>query len=223
MIQPETFQFLKDLRKNNNKDWFDANRNVYKQVKGQFEHFTEKVIFEIGKFDKESSYTTAKDSIFRINRDIRFSRDKLPYKNNLGAFIAKGGRKGTHAGYYIHVEPGGCFLAGGIYMPAASVLKAIRLEIYENINEFREIIHAPSFIQHFGNELWGDKLKSAPRGFPKDFPDIEYLKYKHYTVFKNQPDAVLQKPDFLQEVILVFQAMFPFNSFINRAVDESAA
>lgn len=219
MIHKETFQFLKNLKKNNSKEWFDANRTQYKKAKSEFETFIDKSLIEIGKFDKEIIFTTAKESIFRINRDIRFSRNKQPYKTNFGAFMAKGGRKGTHAGYYIHVEPDNCFLAGGIYMPSGPMLKTIRTEIFENISEFKEIINNRSFIHHFGKGLYGDKLNAAPRGFPKDFPDIELLKFKHYTVFKNEPDEVFQKPDFLEEVALVFQIMFPFNSFLNRAVE----
>jgi len=169
MISKDTFYFLKQLAVNNNKEWFNENRVLYTIIRKEFENFIEIVIKEISKFDRDSAQTTAKASLFRINRDIRFSADKLPYKTNLGAFIAKGGRKGINAGYYIHVEPGGCFLAGGIYMPTGPMLKAIRNEIYDYTEEFREIINAPSFQKHFGKTLWGEKLKSAPKGFNKDF------------------------------------------------------
>jgi|WetSurSiteA1Bulk_404760.scaffolds.fasta_scaffold00188_12 uncharacterized protein (TIGR02453 family) len=220
MISKETFHFLKELKANNSKEWFDENRSLYTDLRNQFEHFINVVIAEISLFDKESALTTAKASIFRINRDIRFSNDKDPYKTNFGAFIAKGGRKGIHAGYYIHVEPGECFLAGGIYMPSGPMLKALREEIYENITAFKAILHAPSFMKHFGGQLWGDKLTSAPRGFPKDFPDVEYLKYKHYTVAKNEPDHIYWHPSFIDEVREVFKALEPFNTFLTRAVEE---
>jgi uncharacterized protein (TIGR02453 family) len=144
----------------------------------------------------------------------------MPYKTNFGAFIAKGGRKGINAGYYIHVEPGECFLAGGIYMPSGPMLKALREEIYENIEEFKTITHEPSFLKHFGSEFWGEKLKTAPKGFPKDFPDIEYLKYKNYTIVKNEPDRIYLRMTFIDEVREVFKAIKPFNSFLNRAVEE---
>ena len=140
MINPVLFQFLRELKKNNNKEWFDANRSHYSALRKEFENFINLVIAEITVFDKTVAHTTAKASIFRINRDIRFSNDKLPYKTNFGAFIAKGGRKGINAGYYIHVEPGEGFLAGGIYMPSGPMLKAIRTEIYENIEEFKKIV-----------------------------------------------------------------------------------
>jgi uncharacterized protein (TIGR02453 family) len=220
MISKETFQFLKELKSNNSKEWFDENRATYVVLRKEFEDFVNLIIGEIGIFDKEASQTTAKASIFRINRDIRFSNDKLPYKTNFGAFMAKGGRKGINAGYYIHIEPGECFLAGGIYMPSGPMLKAIRTEIYENIEVFKTIIGQPSFIKHFGKEFWGEMLKTAPKGFPKDFPDLKYLKYKHYTLVKNEQDSLYLKSNFIDEIREVFRAMTPFNAFLNRALED---
>jgi len=220
MISKETFQFLKTLKANNSKEWFDENRALYHLIRNEFEHFVHVIIAEIGQFDRDAAQTTAKASIFRINRDIRFSNDKNPYKTNFGAFIAKGGRKGINAGYYIHIEPGECFLAGGIYMPSGPMLKAIREEIYDNIVEFKTIINEPDFLKHFGHHLWGEKIKTAPKGFPKEFPDIEYLKYKHYTIAKNEPDKIYWHMSFIDEIRDVFKAMKPFNSFLNRAVAE---
>lgn len=219
MINPAVFKFLKELKVNNHKEWFDANRSWYNDLRKEFEEFINLVIAEIGLFDKEAAQTTAKASLFRINRDIRFSKDKLPYKTNFGAFIAKGGRKGMNGGYYIHIEPGECFLAGGIYMPSGSMLKAIRTEIYENIDEFEQIVSAPLFLKHFGREMWGEKLKTAPKGFPKDFQKIEYLKYKHYTLFKKEPDNIYIKPSFINEVRDVFKEMVKFNNFLNRSLE----
>jgi uncharacterized protein (TIGR02453 family) len=221
MISNETFRFLKELKLNNNREWFDENRVIYTKLRKDFEDFIGLVIAEISKFDRDASQTTAKASVFRINRDTRFSNNKLPYKTNFGAFIAMGGRKGINGGYYIHVEPGECFLAGGIYMPSGPMLKAIRMEIFDNIQEFKEIIQAPDFVKHFGKRLGDEQLKSAPRGFPKDFPDMDYLKYKHYTVLKNEPDTIYQNPGFIREVIEVFRAMAPFNRFLNHAVEET--
>jgi uncharacterized protein (TIGR02453 family) len=221
MISKATFQFLKQLKTNNDKEWFDENRTRYAELRKEFEHFINIVIAEIASFDKEAAHTTAKASIFRINRDIRFSNDKAPYKTNFGAFIANGGRKGVKPGYYIHVEPGECFLAGGIYMPSGPMLKALRTEILDNMDEFKKIVSDKNFIRHFGNELWGEKLKTAPKGFPKDFPGLEYLKYKHYTAVKAMPDGIYVSKDFIREVSVVFKALAPFNAFLNRALRET--
>lgn len=220
MISTDTFAFLKQLKQNNYREWFDQNRPIYAAAKKEFEEFIDRVILEISVFDQEAAQTTAKASVFRINRDIRFSKDKEPYKTNMGAFIAKGGRKGINAGYYIHIEPGACFLAGGIYMPSGPMLKAIREEIYHGVDEFRTIILHPDFVRHFGDRIGEDKMKSAPRGYPPDFPHIDLLKYRSYTVIKNEPDALYQKAAFMEEVKSVFRAMEPFNRFLNRAVEE---
>ena len=220
MIKKDIFQFLKELKKNNNRDWFNENRDTYKKVRTDFENFIEQVILEILKFDADS-YTTAKDAVFRINNDLRFSKDKPPYKTNFGAYITGGGRKGITAGYYIHIEPGECFLAGGIYMPSSDVLKAVRTEIFENYDEFESLVSDPEFVKNFGKNFWGERLKSAPRGFPPDFKGIDYLKYKHYTIARDVADSLVTGPRYLEETISVFRSMFPFNTFINRAINES--
>lgn len=221
MISKKIFEFLSELKSNNTKEWFDRHRHTYETIKSSFESFVEMLIGEISVFDKDAAQTDAKSSIFRINRDTRFSPNKEPYKTNLGAFIAKGGRKSTFAGYYVHVEPGECMFAGGIYMPAPPVLKAIRLEIYENPEEFEAIITNPVFAGYFGNGLVGEKLKSAPQGFPKDFPYLDLLKYKNYTVARMVADKVLIDGDSLRQACDTFQAMAPFNQFLNQALQKA--
>ena len=122
--------------------------------------------------------------------------------------MAKSGRNSGNAGYYIHIEPGSCFLAGGIYMPSPPVLKSIRKSIYENLTDFMDILSKPSF----------EQLKTAPQGFPKDFPGIDYLRFKHFTVMKNIPNSLYQKPGYANEILQTFRAMAPFNAFLNHAV-----
>ncbi len=221
MISKASFSFLNELKYNNYKEWFDQNRSTYLTARKEFENLVNLAIGEVSLFDKKSAQTTAKSSIFRINRDVRFSNDKSPYKTNMGAYIARGGKKSIFAGYYIHFEPGACFLSGGIYMPSGAVLKALRNEIYENMDEFKSIVEKPSFIKHFGRELWGEKLKTAPKGFPKDYVDLEYLKFKHYTVIKNEPDRLYQDEVLIKEIQKVFKEIYPFNQFLNRAIEES--
>ena len=221
MIKESITGFLKEISKNNNREWYHANKDKYTRAKADFENFVNIAIHEIGKFDDQIDTISAKDSIFRIYRDTRFSKDKTPYKTNMGAFIAKGGRKRGYAGYYIHIDPAGSFLAGGIYMPSSPVLKLLRQEIYNYSDEFRKIINDKSFELHFNGLIEDNKLKGAPRGFPKDFEDIDLLKYTSYTVFKNIPDDKIKNPEFIQEVIKVFKVMKPFNHFLNRAIDEN--
>lgn len=218
MISKSTFIFLKELKENNYKEWFDENRDRYQLLRAEFVDLINGLIAEIGLFDKEIGHISAKDCIYRINRDIRFSSDKTPYKTNFGAYMAMGGRNSGNAGYYIHIEPGSCFLAGGIYMPSPPILKSLRKSIYENFADFLDILSEPSFKKHFGNELWGEQLKTAPQGFPKDFPGINYLRFKHFTIQKFVPDSLYQKPGYVNEVLQVFRAMAPFNAFLNHAV-----
>jgi len=220
VISKNILNFLKDLSKNNNREWFNANKTVYNKVRLEYEMFVKLLIQKISQFDDDIDTLAAKDAIFRIFRDIRFSNDKTPYKTHFGAYISKGGRKAAYPGYYLHVEPKGSFLAGGIYMPSSDFLKAIRTEIYESVEEFKEIINNSDFIKNF-NSLWGEKLKSAPRGFPKDFQDIELLKFKHYVVARNMTDEEVLDKDFMENAIKIFRTMLPLNRFINNTIKHS--
>ena len=137
MLQPSTLKFLKDLTKNNNKPWLDAHRNQYEAAKKDFETFIQAVIDRYGQKDETIREQEAKKCIFRINRDIRFSKDKTPYKTNMGASINRGGRKSVFAGYYFHCEPGQSFVGGGIWMPMAPEMKKVRQEIDYCFDEFK--------------------------------------------------------------------------------------
>ncbi len=218
MISNTILHFLKELARNNNKLWYQKNKDLYVQAKQEFELVTGLLINEIGKFDKNVSGLLPKDCVFRIFRDVRFSNDKTPYKTNFGAYMSKGGRKGGLAGYYLHVEPGSYFLAGGIYMPPSPVLRAIRNEIYHNIDEFLEILGEKKFTQYFG-QIWGEKLTAPPRGFSKDFPEIELLKYKHYNVVHEVNEQQITGKDFIGYALEVYREMLPFNRFLNQAVE----
>ncbi|MFC2097575.1 DUF2461 domain-containing protein, partial [Bacteroidota bacterium] len=207
-----------DLRENNTRDWFHANKADYQSAKLKFEEITNILIPEIQKMDSQLVGISAKNSIFRIFRDVRFSKDKSPYKTNMGSFFVKGGRNSGNAGYYLHVEPGSSFLGGGIYMPASDVLKKIRSEIYNFTDEYKKIISNKNFIKNF-KDVQGEKLKLSPKGFPKDFTDIELLKFKSYTLMYHIPDDFLQDERYIQNIIKVFKEMKEFNHFLNRAVE----
>ena len=214
MISKRTFDFLVKLKNNNNRDWFQENNGWYQESKMNFVTFVARIINEINKFHPELGSTDPKSSVFRIYRDVRFSKDKSPYKTNMGAHMVPGGKKSGNAGYYFHLEPGGSFLAGGAHMPAPDRLKTIRKEIYANIDEFLSIIHNKNFSKYFG-EIMDEKLVNPPRGFPPDFPHIELLKHKGYTVWKMLPDEIVLSDGLLQELAKGFSLMKPFIDFIN--------
>ncbi len=210
--------FLKTLSENNNQEWFHNNKSAYDEAKKEFETFVNKLIPAVAEFDKGIQNISVKDCTYRIYRDIRFSKDKTPYKINMGAYIVKNGKKSNRAGYYFHIEPGGSLLAGGIYLPPPDVLKAVRSEIYYNAEKFKKIIYDKEFVKLFG-ELDPDKLVNAPKDFPKDFPDIDLLKYKNYTFIHKLTDKQILSENLFEETIRMFKAMYPFNSFINNALD----
>ena len=210
-------EFLIDLKENNNRDWFKANKEYFEEAKQEFQDMVEYLIPALAVTNPALANLEAKDTIFRIYRDVRFGKDKSPYKISMGAIMAPGGRKSQFAGHYFHIEPGGSFLAGGSYSPPSDRLKNIRSEIYYNSSEFKSIISAVDFKKYFG-EIEGSKLKRPPVGFPKDFEDIELLKLKDYTVFHRIDDSAVSNPDFLSNAVGIFEKMNPFIGFLNRAL-----
>lgn len=214
-------EFLIDLRFNNNRAWFKENNARYKEAKSGFEQMIESLLPGLKQIDESIDVSSPADCIFRIFRDVRFSGNKEPYKTNFGAFISKGGRKGPYAGYYIHVEPERSFIGGGIYMPDSQILNAVRKEIYENIDEFKKIINRERFREAFP-EIYGEKLKQPPKGFPKDFKDIDLLKHKHYAVAHNVDNSFwIADEELVKNLLNIFEIQYPFNSFLNRAVGKS--
>lgn len=209
------YNFLKDLCVNNNREWFDENRDRYKEAKQEFESIVAFLIQEVALFDKTVKDLNPKECVFRIFRDTRFSKDKTPYKTNFGAFLVPGGKKCSRAGYYLHIEPDNSFIAGGIHMPPGSVLKQVRQNVFDNTEEFKAIINNDIFKDTFG-KMGGDKLKTSPRDFPKDFADIDLLRYKSYTVWDLVSDEVILEPDFLKRVIQEFKILEEFNVFLNK-------
>jgi uncharacterized protein (TIGR02453 family) len=169
-------------------------------------------------FDKSIKGLEAKKCIFRINRDIRFSKDKTPYKSNFGASISPGGKKSFDPGYYIHIEPGKSFLAGGMWMPPASQLGAIRQEIDYNTKEFKKIISNKDFVKYFGGLDQEGKLQSAPKGYAKDHPSIELLKLKSYIVVHNLKDNEIFSKDLFRNCVSVFKSLYPLDLFLRKAI-----
>ncbi|MBS4043998.1 MAG: DUF2461 domain-containing protein [Chitinophagaceae bacterium] len=221
MIQPATLKFLKDLKKNNSREWFEKNRKPYENAKLNFIEVTQEIIVQFGKIDPTISHLEAKKSVFRINRDVRFSKDKSPYKTNMGMFLSKSGKNATHAGYYFHLEPGDCFIGGGLYMPMADLLAKVRQEIDYNWNEFSKIISSKNFITHY-NELNTSKeytLTRPPKGYEADNPAIEFLKMKSWITGKKISEAELMDKKLIKNTVASFEALQPLIQFFNRAID----
>ncbi|MDD2799791.1 MAG: DUF2461 domain-containing protein [Bacteroidales bacterium] len=216
----EIFPFLIDLSNHNEREWFAEHKSEYERTRKIFESFVEKLIEKIGQFDEEVKGVNAKDCIFRIYRDTRFSGDKTPYKAYYSAYIASaGGRKSARGGYYIHVQPGESMIAGGVWCPEPNVLKALRKSVYENVDEFSEIMNNPEFSAHY-KELIGDKLKNVPAGFPKDWEHGDWLKPKNYCVDTLVGDDLFFQDNALDEVARLMQLVQPFNRFFNFTLDE---
>ena len=212
--------FLRSLKKNNNKEWFDANRKTYEAAKKEVQDFTTALIKELSKSDPSIAHLTYKDCLFRINRDVRFSKDKSPYKTNFGIYICAGGKKSMMAGYYLHLEPGASFIGGGLYMPMPPQLAKIRQEIDYNFEEFKKIISAKSFVKHYGGLHDGDdKLSRVPKGYEVDNPAAEYLKHKSFIVMKALSDKEILDKTLMPESIKAFQALKPLIDFMNMGLD----
>lgn len=212
--------FLTELENNNHREWFNDNKARYQQAKNELEQVVENLIQGISSFDDSVAGLLPKNCVFRIYRDVRFSKDKRPYKTNMGAYMARGGRKGGYAGYYLHIENGNSFLAGGIYQPQSPVLKKLRTEIYEYPKELKDIIFSDSFRETFG-QLYGEKLKTAPRGFPKDFADIDLLRHKHYVATYEISNDTLLQEDFALYALRKFEIAQPLVAYINYIIDEN--
>ena len=210
--------FLDELKTNNNKEWMDANRGAYLQAKADFEALVNALLQNLQAIDAGLNGLTAKDCIFRINRDIRFSKDKSPYKHNFGASIAEGGKKSLNAGYYLHIQPGNeSFVGGGLYMPPGEQLKKIRQEIDYNAPELFEIVTTKDFEQAYGR-IQGEKLIRAPKGYDPDHPNIEFLKLKSYVALHKLTDDDIQSPQLIENLTHKCQVLKPFIDFLNIAI-----
>lgn len=217
-MQKETLKFLKDLKKNNNREWFDVNRERYREAMADFTGFVSELIEAISKFDSSISRVRARDCVFRIFRDVRFAKDKSPYKTNFGAFISSGGKKQARPGYYFHVAPGEVFAAAGVYMPPSPELNRIRSAIAEDAAPLRKFLKSADFKKNF-KELWGEKVKTAPRGYAKDHPDLDLLQFKSYIVSMDYKEEDIFRDGFKKSICTTFRAAMPLNLFLAKALD----
>ena len=220
MLPIDTLKFLKSLQNNNNKIWMDEHRTEYENTRNNFSEFVTKLITQISKFDPTVTDLLAKDCTFRINRDIRFAKDKRPYKNNFAAYINKEGKKGEGAGYYVHIEPGKTFIAAGIWMPEPATLAKIRQEIDYNLKEWNQILNSAGFKKNFINGIdHNDVLIRPPKGYTDDNPAIEFFKMKSFIARQSFTDKEITDKKFLENISKSFQAIKMMIQFINRSLD----
>lgn len=221
MLEPQTLKFLFQLKKNNNKPWFDAHRAQYEAARIDFSNFIQLEIDALQKTDTTITGLTAKECQFRINRDIRFSKDKRPYKENFGAFICRGGKKSIYAGYYFHLAPGNSFMGGGLWMPEPVNLKKVRQEIDYNWDEFQSVLKNKNFKKTYTDLCKGEdvSLKRVPKGYEEDNPAIDYLKLQSLIAETKIADEDLMKSTLHKKTLTAFETLQPLLNFINRSLE----
>jgi len=210
------FNFLEQLSRNNNREWFNEHKALYQQAKEEVENIIRAVGQKLVEIDPAlQGFTEPAQVLFRIYRDVRFSKDKQPYKTHFGCFFAAGGKQTAFGGYYLHLQPQNAFVSGGVWCPQPAVLKKIRQEIFYNTEDFLRILNAPAFKTFFPKLDEEDMLQRIPTGFPSDFEHGHLLKHKHYTVSSPLTDDVVLSDKFIPHVVKRFEALKPFNAFLN--------
>jgi len=219
MIHADTLSFLSDLKENNHREWFHENKKRYNFAKKNVIDMVGEVIDGISEFDDSILNQEPKKCLFRINRDIRFSKNKAPYKLHFGASISKGGRQASIAGYYIHIEPNNHFIGGGIWHPDSPSLRKIRAHIDLEHEELEGVLATQSFQKVYGTTLHGGSLKTAPKGYARDHPAIVLLRMKDFVVTNQVEDKVVQSDNFVEYIVKAFKTLHPFISFFNDALE----
>ena len=221
MLSIESFQFLEDLKSNNNRDWFQNNKKRYEIFKKEYHQLIQDFLDLMKPNDATLSLLEVKNCAFRINRDIRFSRDKSPYKTHLGVWMNTNYGNSNGPGYYVHIEKGKSFIAGGLYSPEADELKKIRKEIAFFYDDLESIISDKSFQKVYGNldRNETNSLKNAPKGYEKDHPAIEFLKLKSFVAVYKFDDSELQNKDFIEDASKKLLVLKPFLTFLNRGLE----
>jgi len=218
-ISKSTLQFLKDLSKNNNRPWFNDNKDRYTAAHENMVAFAEDLIDEMSHHDNLVPMT-GKKSLFRIYRDVRFSKDKSPYKNNFAGGL-KRATKWLRGGYYYHIQPGESFAGGGFWGPNSEDLKRVRQEIAADDQPLRKIIADPTFVKTFGT-LKGDAVKTAPKGFAKDHPAIDLLRHKQFVISRSFTEKEITSAEFVHELVQTFQDMRPFFDYMSDVLTTDA-
>lgn len=220
MLSNESLQFLEDLKANNNRDWFLDNKKRYEIFKKDYHQLVSDFLDAMKPLDPSLELLEVKNCTFRINRDIRFSKDKSPYKAHLGVWMSAGSKGTNRSGYYVHIEKGGSFIAGGFYSPEPDDLKKVRKEIAFFYDDLEEILNDKNFKKEFGSldRTESNSLKNAPKDYEKDHPAIEHLKLKSYTASQKFDIKEVSQKDFVAKMSKKLIALKPLNDFINRAL-----
>jgi uncharacterized protein (TIGR02453 family) len=214
----QILNFLNALIEHNNRDWFQRHRADYDLMRANLERLVIQLGEGLQQIDSAFRFTKFTDYTFRIYRDVRFSKDKSPYKNHIGIYLINGGRKSPNAGYYVHIQPGESFVAGGLWRPQKEILKAVRSEIYFNPKGFESVVLNRGFINHFGSLWEQDKLVRNPKDFPGDGPAAEWLKYKSFIAARPFSDKHFLSPEFIETTMNTFRKLKAFNDFLNQAI-----
>lgn len=228
--------FLAEVAANNNRPWFQNHKEEYEECKLDFERGVGDAIVRLAQFDPEIASLTPRNCCYRFYRDVRFSPDKSPYKRHFGAYICAHGKKSLRGGYYIHIQPGRSVVCAGCYWLPTNILTSTRNEIMARIDEWRKMVENPDFVEAFGRPgdgVWdeqqgvvsekgfgGDRLKTCPKGFPKDYPFMDYLRMKSYVAWQRKPDDFFQGDAWLDELARLMKLAKPMMDFINSVVDD---
>ena len=218
-LSAATFTFLKDLAKHNDREWFAEHKHRYTTAHEDVIALADTVLDKLS-FHDEIETPTGKKAVMRIYRDVRFSKNKDPYKTNFGMSFKRAGalRRG---GLYVHIQPGNCFVGGGFWGPERDDLKRLRDEIARDAAPLRAIIEDADFKRLFG-ELEGEQLKTAPKGFDKAHPDIDLLRYKQFLLSKNFTDKEAKSKDFPAQIDDCFRGMRPFLDWASETLTTDA-
>jgi uncharacterized protein (TIGR02453 family) len=219
IIKPETINFLKTLSKNNNRDWFNARKNKYEIARENMIEFSDALLFEMNKHDNIET-PSGKKSLYRIYRDVRFSKDKTPYSGYWGGGYRRATKK-LRGGYYFHIEKGNSSLMGGFWGPSPDDLQRIRQDIDLNHAEWRKVLADKTFKKTFG-QLRGEQVKSAPRGFDKDHEAIDLLRYKQFIIKHSFTDKEVLSKDFVKKANDIFKKMRPFFDHMSEILTTDA-
>lgn len=211
--------FLTALKVNNDRQWFGVHKEEYNDIRRQCLEEVGVLIAEIERFDPHLAGVAPEQCVYRIYRDIRFSADKSPYKTHFGVVLGHGGKKCKEVAYYLHIDPDGCAFFSGVWFPEMPVLRFLRRNIYDNLDEFLEIIDSPAFKSEYPG-LIGESLKTLPKGYPKDCPRLEIFKMKEFLVQKKYKKSLFAAGNWQKQVAKDAQLAKPFNDFLNYAFEE---